>query len=93
LAEAKPMKSAPVKAASAPPKKQAPPDTTNAENFYYIKQMQAKTPMVVVLRDGEQLHGTIEWYDKMCLKLTREGAPNLLVYKDFIKYLYKAEEE
>lgn len=74
-------------------KKQVPPDTTNAENFYYIKQMQSKTPMVVVLRDGEVLHGVIEWYDKNCIKLTRDGAPNLLVYKDFVKYLYKEQEE
>lgn len=70
--------------------KQTPPDTTNAENFYYIKQMQSKTPMVVVLLDGEELHGYIEWYDKLCLKLTREEGPNLLVYKSYIKYLYKA---
>jgi hypothetical protein len=36
------------------------------------------------------LHGTIEWYDKTCLKLTREDGPNLLVFKSYIKYLYKA---
>lgn len=80
-------------APSATLKKQVPPDTTNAENFYFVKQMQSKTPMVVVLRDGEVLHGTIEWYDKNCIKLTRDGEPNLLVYKDFIKYLYKETEE
>lgn len=79
-------------AAAAAAKKQIPPETTNAENFYYVKQMQTKTQMVVVLRDGEVLHGTIEWYDKLCIKLTREGAPNLLVYKDYIKYLYKESE-
>lgn len=79
--------------AAAAAKRQIPPDTTNAENFYYVKQMQSKTPMVVVLRDGEILRGTIEWYDKSCIKLTRDGEPNLLVYKDFIKYLYKEEEE
>jgi sRNA-binding regulator protein Hfq len=71
-------------------KKQTPPDTTNAENFYYVKQMQSKTPMVIVLRDGETLHGIIEWYDKTCLKVNREGDPNLLIYKSFIKYMYKA---
>ena len=58
-------------------KKSAPPDQTNAENFYYMKQMQAKTPMVFVLKDGETLEGIIEWYDKTCLKINREGAPNL----------------
>ena len=49
-----------------------PPDQTNAENFYYVKQMQSKTPMVFVLRDGETLHGVIEWYDKML----PEGEPH-----------------
>lgn len=71
-------------------RKQAPPDVTNAENFYYVKQMQAKTPLVVVLHDGEELHGTLEWYDKGCIKLTRDEGPNLLVYKSAIKYIYKA---
>src|SRR5579872_779854 len=71
-------------------KKATPPDQTNAENFYYMKQMQAKTPMVFVLKDGETLEGVIEWYDKTCLKINREGAPNLLIFKPNIKYMYKA---
>ena len=71
-------------------KKQAPPDQTNAENFYYLKQMQSKTVMSIVLRDGEVLKGVIEWYDKDCLKVNREGAPNLLVFKSNIKYMHKA---
>ena len=72
-------------------KKPVPPDQTNAENFYYVKQMQGKTPMVFVLKDGETLHGTIEWYDKTCLKVNRDGDPNLLLYKSNIKYMYKDE--
>ena len=76
-----------------PAKKSAPPEQTNAEQFYYSKQMQGKTTMVVVLTDGEHLEGVIEWYDKTCLKLNREGAPNLLLYKHCIKYMYKAEPE
>ena len=71
-------------------KHSAPPEHTNAENFYYVKQMQSKTPMVIVLRDGETLHGCIEWYDKSCLKLLRDQDPNLLIYKPSIKYMYKA---
>lgn len=71
-------------------KKAVPPDQTNAENFYYMKQMQSKTPMVIVLKDGETLEGIIEWYDKCCLKVNREGAPNLLIFKPNIKYMYKA---
>ncbi len=76
-----------------PRKKPAPPDQTHAENFYWVKQMQARTPMAVVLTDGEVLHGTIEWYDQDCIKLTRAGSPNLLIYKHTIKYLYKEGEE
>jgi host factor-I protein len=72
-------------------KKQVPPDQTNAENFYYVKQMQSKTSMVFVLRGGEMLHGVIEWYDKTCLKINREEGPNLLVYKHNIVYMYKDE--
>ena len=72
-------------------KKPVPPDQTNAENFYYVKQMQGKTPMVFVLRDGETLHGVIEWYDKSCLKVNRDEGPNLLLYKPNIKYMYKED--
>ena len=74
-------------------KKAIPPDQTNAENFYYVKQMQSKTPMVFVLRDGEKLRGVIEWYDKSCLKVNRDGEPNLLLYKPNIKYMYKDEQQ
>lgn len=70
----------------------APPESTNAENFYYLKQMSSRTPMVITLTDGEEIHGWIEWYDKTCLKVNREGAPNLLIQKHCIKYLCKAEE-
>jgi sRNA-binding regulator protein Hfq len=54
--------------------------------------MQNRTPMVLVLKDGEELRGYIEWYDRTCLKVNREGEPNLLVYKDSVKYLYKESE-
>ncbi len=73
-------------------KKNAPPEQTNAENFYYQKQMQSKTPMVVVLRDGEEIHGVIEWYDRACIKLNRTTGPNLMIYKPSIKYMYKEGE-
>ena len=73
-------------------RKTAPPEQTNAENFYFQKQMQSKTPMVVVLTDGEEVHGWIEWYDKTCIKVNRTGAPNVMIYKPSIKYIYKQAE-
>ena len=75
------------------PRKNVPQEQTNAENFYYQKQRQSHTPMVVVLRDGEEIHGVIEWYDKNCIKLVRNGQPNIMVYKPSIKYMYKQSED
>ena len=69
-----------------------PPNETNAEIFYYKKQIDAHTVMVLVLLDGEEIEGTIEWYDRGALKVNRKGAPNLLVLKRNIKYIYKADE-
>jgi len=91
--------SRPAQAAPPPPpqpaqrKKPAPPEQTHAESFYYVKQMQSRTPVAVVLNDGEVLKGSVEWYDRDCIKLTRYGSPNLLIYKHCIKYLYKEGDE
>lgn len=76
----------------AQPKKKIPPEQTNAESFYYKKQMDAHTPMVMVLQDNEALHGIIEWYDKNSIKLHRDEGPNLLILKHNIKYMYKDDE-
>ena len=74
-------------------KKAPPPNQTFAENFYYQKQMQSRTPMVVVLADGEEIRGVIEWYDESCIKLNRAGSEaNLLIYKSCIKYVFKEAE-
>ena len=74
-------------------KKPTPPEQTHAENFYWVKQMQSRTPMTVVLDSGEVLHGIIEWYDRDCIKLTREGAPNLMLFKRHIRYVHKDNED
>lgn len=74
-------------------KKSHPPYDTHAENYYHLKQMNKKTPMAVVFTDGEVIEGYIEWYDKNCIKLNRDSAPNLLIYKNSIKYLYKLRED
>ena len=74
-------------------RKQAPPEQTYAESFYYLKQMTAKTVMVILMEDGEELRGVIEWYDKNCLKVNRNKEPNLLIMKSKIKYMYKQDEE
>lgn len=82
-----------IHAAAPQQKKPTPPEQTHAESFYWVKQMQARTPVAIVLLDGEVLRGVVEWYDRDCIKLTRFGSPNLLVYKQTIKYLYKDGDE
>ena len=67
------------------------PESSHAEAFYFQKQMQQQTEMTVVLEDGEQLHGVIQWYDKCVVKL-RVGRSRVMVYKSVIKYMYKASE-
>src|SRR5690242_11801589 len=42
-------------------RKPPPPEQTNAENYYYSKQMSNKTRMVILLKDGEEIRGVIEW--------------------------------
>jgi sRNA-binding regulator protein Hfq len=73
-------------------KRMHPPTDTFAENYYYLKQMNKKTLVAVVFIDGEVLEGYIEWYDRNCIKLNRDNAPNLLVFKNRIKYIYKLDE-
>jgi sRNA-binding regulator protein Hfq len=59
----------------------------HAELFYLQKQIQAQTPMVIVLEDGERIEGCIEWYDRNSLKV--RGRTRMLIYKSAIKYMYK----
>lgn len=66
------------------------PLQTHAEVFYLQKQIQAQTPMVVVLMDGQRVEGCIEWYDSNALKV--RGKTRVLVYKSAIKYMYKLGE-
>lgn len=77
----------------APSRKSPPLPETNAETFYYKKQIDARTKMIIVLTDGEEIEGSIEWYDLNALKINRTGAPNILLLKHNIKYMYKAEDE
>jgi sRNA-binding regulator protein Hfq len=61
-----------------------------AELFYLQKQIQAQTPMVIVMADGERVEGCIEWYDRRAMKV--RGRTKMLIYKSAIKYMYKLGE-
>jgi host factor-I protein len=54
----------------------------------YLKQLIEKSaPVRVRMLDGEEVEGTIEYYDKRFIRITREGKPNLFIFKHEIKYL------
>lgn len=74
--------------------KSTPPatDRTHAEDFYYQKQIASRTQMTIFMKNGEVIQGVIEWYDRDCIKVSRTGRPNLLLYKPGIRYMHKTDE-
>jgi host factor-I protein len=71
-------------------KKSPPPDCTNEEAAYLKRLTEKQTPITLKLVTGEALRGWIEYYDRDMLRLTRQGKPNLFIYKNQVAYL--AEE-
>ncbi len=70
---------------------------TAVENTYreaeYIDWLSKnRIPVVVKLIDGEEVRGWIEYYDSDIIRLTRQGASNLFIYKDRVKYLYEEQQ-
>ena len=58
------------------------------EEAKYLKQLiEASVPVRVKMHDGEEVVGVIEYYDQSFIRLTRDGAPNLFIFKHDIKYL------
>ncbi len=72
-------------------KPKAPPPEDTYEEALYLKLLGEKQKTVSVkLAGGEVVKGWIEYYDKNMIRLTREGEPNLFIFKHDI--LYIAEE-
>jgi len=69
-----------------------PPEQTGAETNYLIKNMEARTPLVVRLTNNEEVRGWIEYYDRNMIKLNRKQPPHLFIRKESIKYIYKDEK-
>ena len=74
-----------------PQKKSPPPDSTNEEAAHLKRLVEKQSNITLKLVTGESLRGWIEYYDRNMLRLTREGKPNLFIYKNQIAYL--AEEK
>jgi len=75
-------------------KGRTPPAAETSEEARYLKALGEKqTPVSIKLVDGEVVTGWIEYYDCDMLRLTREHAPNLFIFKLDILYLAEDREE
>jgi host factor-I protein len=67
-------------------RQKAPPAGETGQEALYLRYLSEKQiPVSVKLRDGENLTGWIEYYDDRMIRLTREGKPNLFIYKQQIR--------
>ena len=67
--------------------KTPPPDDTHQEAAYLKLLGEKQRPVRIKLMHGEILKGWIEYYDRRMIRLTREGAPNLFIFKHEIAYI------
>jgi len=70
--------------------KAPPPGDTGQEALYLRSLSDRQIVVVVKLRDGETVRGWIEYFDDSMLRLTREGEPNLFIYKHQIRSIAEA---
>jgi host factor-I protein len=69
-------------------KSKTPPPEETFEEANYLKWLGEKQkPVSIKLMDGEIVRGWVEYYDRDMLRLTREGAPNLFIFKHDIMYI------
>ena len=62
-------------------------EQTHAETLYLTHLVQQKTPVIVKLVNDDEISGWIEYYDKNFIRLTRDNAPNVFIYKEQIKFI------
>jgi host factor-I protein len=70
----------------------ARPQEQTFEEVKYLKHLiEGKVPVCVKLSDNEEVRGVVEYYDNRFIRITREGQPNLFVFKHDIKYLFETD--
>jgi host factor-I protein len=69
--------------------KTKPVEQTFEEPKFLKQLIEGQTRVGIKLDDDSTVIGTIEYYDAAFIRLTREGAPNLFLFKNNIKYLYE----
>jgi host factor-I protein len=64
-----------------------PPEETYEEAAFLKVLGEKQKPVMVKLMDGQVVQGWIEYYDKNMIRLTRQGVPNLFIFKHEIMYI------
>jgi host factor-I protein len=63
------------------------PEQTFEEVKYLKRLIDLQIPVRLKLSDNEEISGFVEYFDQRFLRITRDGEPNLFVFKHDIKYL------
>jgi host factor-I protein len=63
------------------------PEQTFEEAKYLKHLIENNTRVRVRMEGGEEVAGTIEYYDQSFIRITRDGEPNLFIFKHDIKYI------
>ena len=65
-------------------KHKAPAGSTGQEALYLRSLSERRATITIQLRDSETVTGWIEYFDDQMIRLTRDGQPNLFIYKTHI---------
>ena len=66
------------------------PEHTFEEAKYLKRLIEHQVPVRVRLSNNEEVSGIVEYYDASFIRITRQGEPNLFIFKHDIKYLIEA---
>ena len=73
-------------------KSKTPPPEETFEESAYLKSLGEKQTLVTIkLQGGDVVQGWIEYYDRDMLRLTRDGQPNLFIFKSQIMYIEEGD--
>ena len=79
-------------ASAAVVRRHAPSSATQAEAGYLHHAIESGSTLVVRLLGGTEIRGRIDYYDRDCIRLQREGQPDLLLRKEKIKYYWAVRD-
>ena len=69
------------------------PDQTFEEVKYLRHLIDDRVPVRVRLSDNQEVDSVVEFYDATFIRITRNGEPNLFLFKHDIKYLYELSND